>query len=95
MSEESVTSRRPILTIEDYRARNKKKAMDYYYKNHDALKTKMRERAQGKRDQIQDTVKTALGVVGDIAIALEKVQDILKALDKSKRISTSLIISPP
>jgi hypothetical protein len=88
MSEGSVTSsRRPIISLEDYRARNKKKALDYYYKNHDALKSKMRERAQCKREQIQDSVKTVLGVVGDIAIALDKIQNVLKAVDKSQRIS--------
>ena len=88
MSEESVTSaRRPILTIEEYRERNNKRAKEYYYKNHDKLKNMFKERAQNKRDQIQDGVKTVIGLVVDITRALLQIQETLKALE-SQRVST-------
>jgi hypothetical protein len=91
MSDESVSSsRRPIASLEDYRERNNKRAKEYYYKNHDTLKTKLRERAQAKRDQTQDGIKTVLEVVGEISLALVKIQDVLKALDKTQRASTPI-----
>ena len=89
MSEESVnSSRRPIASLEYYRARNNKRAKEYYYKNHDTLKTKLRERAHSKRDQTQDGIKTVLDVVGEISLALVKIQDVLKAFNKTKYAST-------
>ena len=89
MSEKSVTSsRRPIASLDDYRERNNKRAKDYYYRNHDELKNKMKERAQTKRRQLQDGIKTVLDVVGEISLALVKIKDVLKALDKTQRAST-------
>ena len=88
MSEESVSSsRRHILTIEEYRERNNKRAKEYYYKNHDKLKNKLKERARSKRDQVQDSVKTVLGLVADITRALAQIQETLKTLE-STRVST-------
>jgi hypothetical protein len=88
MSEESIrSSRRPIASLEDYRERNNKRAKDYYYRNHDTLKTKLRERAQAKRDQLQESVKTVLAAVADISFALVKIQDALKAFEPA-RVST-------
>ena len=93
MSEESVTSaRRPIATLEDYRERNAKRAKEYYYRNHDKLKIKLKERAQNKRNQVQEGVKTVLELVADITLALVKIQDTLKALE-SQRVSASANIS--
>ena len=88
MFEESVSSsRRPIAPLEDSRERNNKRARDYYYRNHNTLKTKLREHAQAKRGQLQDGIKTVLDVVGEISLALVKIQDVLKALDKTQRTS--------
>ena len=81
MSEESVTiSRRPIASLEDYRERNNKRAKEYYYKNHEKLKNKLKERAQIKRDETKESVKTILDVVGEISLALAKIQDALKSI---------------
>ena len=89
MSEESVSSsRRPITTLEDYRERNAKRAKEYYYKNHDRLKNKLKERARNKRDQTQESIKTVLEVVGEISLALAKIQDALKPIESSR-------VSPP
>lgn len=90
MSEESVnSSRRPIITLEDYKARNAKRSKDYYYRNQDVLKVKMKERAQSKRDEIKNSVKTVLEVVGEISAALQKIQDLFRTLESSQRVSTS------
>jgi hypothetical protein len=79
MSKESVSSsRRPIASLEDYKERNNKRAKNYYYRNHDTLKTKLRERVHTKRDQMQESVKTFLAAVADISFALVKIQDTLK-----------------
>ncbi len=81
MSEESVTSsRQPIASLEDYRERNAKRAKEYYYKNHEKLKNKLKERAQIKRDETKESVKTILDVVGEIFLALAKIQDALKSI---------------
>ena len=81
MSEESVTSsRRPIASLEDYRARNAKRALEYYYKNHDKLKNKLKERAQTKRNETKESIKTILDVVGEMSLALAKIQDALKSI---------------
>ena len=81
MSEESVTSaRRPIASLDDYRERNNKRAKEYYYKNHEKLKNKLKERAQIKRDETKESVKTILDVVGEISLALAKIQDALKSI---------------
>ena len=88
MSEGSVTSaRRPIISLEDYRDRNAKKAKAYYYRNQDVLKNKMKQRAKSKNEQTQENIKTALEAVGDISLALVKIQDVLKTLVKSQRAS--------
>jgi hypothetical protein len=93
MSEESIRfSRRPIASLEDYRESNNKRAKDYYYRNHDTLKVKLRERAQAKRDQLQESVKTVLAAVADISFALVKIQDALKAFEPA-RASTSSDLS--
>ena len=85
MSEESVSSsRRPIASLEDYRERNNKRAKDYYYRNHDILKTKLRERAHAKRGQLQESVKAVLAAVVDISLALVKIQDALKAFEPAR-----------
>ena len=85
MSEESVSSsRRPIASLEEYRERNNKRAKDYYYRNHDTLKTKLRERAQAKRGQLQESVKTVLAAVVDISLALVRIQDALKAFEPAR-----------
>jgi len=95
MHEESVNSyRRPIVDMEDYRSRNNKKAKDYYYKNHETVKTKMRERAVNKRIQTQETIKDVTAAVADIQFALNKVTASLKKLtDTPSRVSTSAEIS--
>ncbi len=81
MSEESVTSsRQPIASLEDYRERNAKRAKEYYYKYHEKLKNKLKERAQIKRDETKESVKTVLDLVGEISLALAKIQDALKAI---------------
>ncbi len=81
MSEESVTSsRRPIASLDDYRERNNKRAKEYYYKNHDKLKNKLKERAQTKRNETKESIKTILDVVGEISLALAKIQDALKSI---------------
>ncbi len=81
MSEEFVTSsRQPIASLEDYRARNAKRALEYYYKNHDKLKNKLKERAQTKRNETKEGIKTILDVVGEISLALAKIQDALKSI---------------
>jgi hypothetical protein len=69
---------------------NNKRAKDYYYKNHDTLKTRLRERAQAKRDQNQDGIKTVFDAVGEISLALVKIQDVLKALAKTQRASNPI-----
>jgi len=82
MSDESISfSRRPIASLEDYRARNNKREKEYYYKNHDTLKNKLRERAHAKRDRTQDGIKMVLEVVGHISLAIAKIQAALKTLD--------------
>ena len=54
MFEEYISSsRRLIASLEDYRERNNKRSKDYYYRNHDEIKSKMKERAQAKRGQLQ------------------------------------------
>ncbi len=79
MSEEFVTSsRRPIAYLDDYRERNNKRAKEYYYKNHEKLKNKLKERARTKRDETKESVKTVLNAVGEISLALAKIQDALK-----------------
>jgi hypothetical protein len=89
MSKDFVSSsRRPIASLEDYRARNNKREKEYYYKNHDTLKNKLRERAHAKRDRTQDGITMALEVVGHISLAITKIQDALKTLDKPPRDST-------
>jgi hypothetical protein len=95
MSEESVNSyRRPIVDLEDYRSRNNKKAKDYYYKNHETVKTKMRERAANKRIQTQETIKDVTAAVADIQSALNKVTASLKRLtDTPSRVSASVELS--
>ena len=81
MSKESVTSsHRPIATLQDYRERNAKRVKEYYYKNHDKLKNMLRERAQTKRKETKESIKTILDVVGEISIALAKIQDALKSV---------------
>jgi hypothetical protein len=85
MSEESISSsRRPIASLDDYRERNDKRTKDYYYRNHDTLKTKPRERAQAKRGQLQESVKTVPAAVADISLALVKIQDALKLRDPAR-----------
>ncbi len=80
MSEESVTSaRRPIASLDDYRERNNKRAKEYYYKNHEKLKNKLKERAQTKRDETKESVKTCIKAVSEITLALAKIQDALKS----------------
>ena len=87
MSEESVNSyRRPIVDIEDYRERNKKKAKDYYYKKHDVLKTKMRERAQRTQVNIKESMKIVTAAVSEIITCLVKITAALTALDKPARV---------
>ena len=94
MSEESVSSsRRPIASLEDYRERNNKRAKDYYYRNHDTLKTKLRERAQAKRGQLQERVKTVLAAVVDISLALVKIQDALKVFETARASAPSELSS--
>ena len=81
MYEESVTSsRRPIASLDDYRERNNKRAKEYYYKNHDKLKNKLKERAQTKRNETKESIKTILDVVVEISLALAKIQDVLKSI---------------
>ena len=81
MSEEFVTSsRRPIAALEDYRERNAKRAKEYYYTNHEKLKNKLKERAQIKRDETKESVKTFLDVVGEISLAIARIQAALKAI---------------
>ena len=41
-----------------------------------------------KRGQLQDGIKTVLDGVGEISLALVKIKDVLKALDKTQRAST-------
>ncbi len=95
MSEESISySRRPIATLEAYRERNNKRAKDYCYRNHDTLQTKLRECAQPKRGQLQDSVKTVLAAIVDISIALLQIQEALKAFEPA-RVSTPLELSSP
>ena len=85
MSEDSVSSsRRPIASFEDYRERNNKRAKDYYYRSHDELKNKMKERAQAKRGQLQESVKTVLAAVVHISLALSQIQDALKAFEPAR-----------
>jgi hypothetical protein len=85
MYEESISSsRRPIATLEEYRERTIKRAKDYYYRNHDTLKTKLRERAQAKRGQLQESLKTFLAAVADISLPLVKIQDALEILETSR-----------
>ena len=87
MSEESVSSyRRPIVDIENYRERNKKKDKDYYYKKHDLLKSKMRERAQRKQVNIKEKIKLVTATVSEITICLERISTALIALDKPVRV---------
>ncbi len=95
MSEELVNSyRRPIVDIEDYRYRNNKKAKDYYYKNHETVKTKMRERAANKRTQTQETIKDVTAAVADIQTALNKITATLKRLTETpSRVSASAELS--
>ncbi len=95
MSEQSVNSyRRTIVDLEDYRSRNNKKAKDYYYKNHETVKTKMRERAANKRIQTQETIKDVTATVADIQTVLNKVTASLKRLiDTPSRGSASAEIS--
>ena len=93
MSEESVSSlRRPIASLEEYRKRNNKRSNDYYYRNHNELKNKMKERAQAKRDQLQKSVKRVLAAVADISLALLQIQNALKAFEPA-RASTPLELS--
>ncbi len=85
MPEESISSsRRPIASLEVYRERNNKRDKDYFYRNHETLKTKLRERAQAKRDQLQESVKTVFAAVGDISLALVKIRDALKAFEPAR-----------
>jgi hypothetical protein len=59
MSEESITSsRRPIASLKEYKPWNAKRVKDYYHRNHDG--EKMTERAQCKRGQLQERVKTVI-----------------------------------
>ena len=91
MSEESVHSyRRPIVDIEDYRSRNNQKSKDWYYKNHETIKTKMRERATNKRIQTQETIKDVTAAVKNIQTDIEKGAASLKKLtDTPSRGSSS------
>ena len=92
MSESSVTSvRRPVTSIEDYRARNNQKAKDYYYKNHETVKTKMRVRAQARRGQTQETIRDVTAAVADIQTALDRVTASLQKL--TARVSAPAEIS--
>ncbi len=88
MSEESnSSSRRPIATLQGYRERSNKRSEDCYYRSHDTLKTKLRERAQAKRDELQESVKTVLAAVAEISLALLQIHDALKAFEPA-RVST-------
>ena len=81
MSESSVTSaRRPVTSFEDFRSRNNQRAKDYYYKNHETVKTKMRERAATRRGQTQETIRDVTAAVADIQTALDKVSASLQKL---------------
>ncbi len=95
MSEESVNSyRRPIVDLVDYRSRTNKRAKDYYYRNHETVKTKMRERAANKRIQTQETIKDVTAAVADIQTVLNKVTASLKRLTEApSRVSASAEIS--
>jgi hypothetical protein len=63
---------------------NPKRAKDYYYRNHDTLKTKLRECAQARRGQLQESVKTVLIAVADISLALLQIQDALEAFEPAR-----------
>ena len=81
MSEESVNNvpvRRPIASIDDFRSRNNKRAKDYYYKNHETVKTKMRDRAATRRIKMLESIKDVTAAVADIQAALDKVTAALK-----------------
>jgi hypothetical protein len=60
--------------------RNAKRAKEYYYKNHDKLKNNLKERAQTKRNETIESIKTVLDCVGEISLALAKIQDALKSI---------------
>ena len=94
MSEESISSsRRPIATLEDHKERNNKRAKDCYYRNHDELKYKLKERAQAKRDQLQESAKTVLAAVADISLALLQIQYALKAFEPARASTPSVLSS--
>ena len=85
MSEESISSScRPIATLQDYREQNNKRAKDYYYRSHDELENKTKERAQANRVQLQESVKTVLAAVVDISLALLQIKDALKAFESAR-----------
>ena len=80
MSEESVNS--PAAPIyELIRLKNNKKANEYYYRNQETVKSKMRERNKSRREKIQESIKLLGETVEVITTALEKVTAALKALD--------------
>jgi len=85
------SSRRPIAALEDYSEKNNKRAKDYYYRNRDELKIKMKERAHAKLGQLQERVKTVLAAVVDISLALLQIQDSLRAFEPP-RLNTFIII---
>ena len=95
MSGESISSsRRPaIVSPEDYRERNNKKDKVYYYKNHDELKNKRKERAQAKRGQLQESVKTVLAAVAGISLALSQFQDAFNAFEPARASAPSELSS--
>ena len=80
MSEQSVTS--PAAPIyELIRLKNNKKANEYYYRNQETVKSKMRERNKSRREKIQESIKFLGETVEVITTALEKFTNVLKALD--------------
>ena len=95
MSEQLLNSyHRRIVDMEDYRSRNNKKTKDYYYKNHETVKNKMRECVANKRSQTQETIKNVTAAVKDIQTSIEKVTASLRKLTNTpSRISASAEIS--